>query len=106
MGETTGREQPFSIITDRNGASVSIEDGGVSRDGRVWGTYIHGIFDNDELRAIFLNGLRVERGIPVKGIITFNDKKGNCIRGVSEVVRKSVDIQRFYDIIGLKNLAY
>jgi adenosylcobyric acid synthase len=31
--------------------------GVISADGRIWGTYLHGIFDNDELRHAWLRGL-------------------------------------------------
>ena len=30
----------------------------MSRDGRVWGTYIHGVFDNDGFRRRFIDGLK------------------------------------------------
>lgn len=31
--------------------------GAISDDGRIWGTYLHGIFDNDELRHAWLRSL-------------------------------------------------
>jgi adenosylcobyric acid synthase len=37
-------------------------DGAQSPDGRVWGTYVHGLFDNDDFRLAFLNLLRREKG--------------------------------------------
>jgi adenosylcobyric acid synthase len=37
-------------------------DGAQSPDGRVWGTYVHGLFDNDAFRLAFLNLLRREKG--------------------------------------------
>ena len=32
-------------------------DGAVTADGRIWGTYLHGIFDNDSLRHAWLRSL-------------------------------------------------
>jgi adenosylcobyric acid synthase len=32
-------------------------DGVLSRDGRIWGTYLHGLFDNDALRHTWLRSL-------------------------------------------------
>ena len=55
---------PLLTITLRSGAAVQEPDGAASDDGRVWGTYLHGIFDNDELRFRFLNVLREEKGLP------------------------------------------
>ena len=47
----------------RLAATVRREDGEVigaaGKDGRVWGTYLHGIFDADEFRRWFIDRLRV-----------------------------------------------
>lgn len=51
---------PMLQIIRRGAEAVDIEDGAVSRDGRAWGTYIHGIFDNDLFRETFLKGLGVD----------------------------------------------
>jgi len=65
MGETSiGKgARPFATIVSRSGAEAAIADGAVSPDGRVFGTYLHGIFDNDCFRRAFLNRLRREKGI-------------------------------------------
>ncbi|MCL6600374.1 MAG: cobyric acid synthase, partial [Alicyclobacillus macrosporangiidus] len=39
-------------------------DGAVSEDGRVMGTYLHGIFDNDAFRRVWLARLRARFGLP------------------------------------------
>jgi adenosylcobyric acid synthase len=44
-------------------AADSHPDGAQSSDGRVWGTYVHGLFDNDDFRLAFLNLLRREKGV-------------------------------------------
>jgi adenosylcobyric acid synthase len=46
-------------------AADSRPDGAQSPDGRVWGTYMHGLFDNDGFRLSLLNLLRREKGIMV-----------------------------------------
>jgi adenosylcobyric acid synthase len=65
MGETMigPKARPFATITRRSGRDVEISDGGVSPDGRVFGTYLHGIFDNDGFRIAFLNRLRLAKGM-------------------------------------------
>jgi adenosylcobyric acid synthase len=63
MGRTTTREQAFATITARNDSAVMIDDGAVSSDKKISGTYIHGIFDNDLWRTTFLNLLREDRGL-------------------------------------------
>ena len=51
-GETTAREGAarFGEIVERNGRTVSVPDGAVAADGRAWGTYLHGLFGNDQFR--------------------------------------------------------
>jgi adenosylcobyric acid synthase len=55
--------QPLLRFLLRSGRSLTLEDGAVSRDGRVWGTYLHGLFDNDALRSALLGSLRQARGL-------------------------------------------
>lgn len=100
MGETAGNNRPFSVITNRNGNPTMIEDGAVSEDGSIWGTYIHGIFDNDMFRVLFLNKIRASKGLPMQEAIPFKEKKNEGIKRLAEVVSKSVDMHRFYSIIG------
>jgi adenosylcobyric acid synthase len=51
IGQTTGqdRQRPFAYI---NGAP----EGAMSADGRIMGSYLHGMFADDNFRAAFLSG--------------------------------------------------
>jgi adenosylcobyric acid synthase len=55
LGTTKGPDcdRPFTMIGD-------IPDGACSRDGRVMGTYIHGLFSDDAFRRHFLKALGAE----------------------------------------------
>jgi adenosylcobyric acid synthase len=50
--------RPLLQLTERSGERLVLFDGAVSANGRIWGTYLHGIFDNDELRNAVLAPLR------------------------------------------------
>lgn len=65
MGETVvgPGALPFAAISRRSGLAVDVRDGAVSSDGRVFGTYLHGIFDNDDFRRAFLNRIREGKGL-------------------------------------------
>ncbi|NJD91371.1 MAG: cobyric acid synthase CobQ, partial [Geobacter sp.] len=66
MGETIlgGTVQPFAHIVSRSGEDVEVLDGAVTRDGRVFGSYLHGLFNNDSFRSAFLNRIRRKKGLP------------------------------------------
>lgn len=57
IGRTSGPDtvRPFARIGDH-------DDGAVSPDGRIMGTYLHGVFGTDRFRRRFLRGLGVEGG--------------------------------------------
>ena len=52
-----GRAKPLFRILRRDGKPADIEDGLAQPDGKAWGTYIHGIFDNDGFRNMFLEDI-------------------------------------------------
>ena len=58
-GETDAREgtASFGEIIERNGKKVSIPDGATLGGGKAWGTYLHGLFDNDRFRHRWLRRL-------------------------------------------------
>jgi len=56
MGRTRGG-QAWIEISERSGEPVSVADGAVSSDGRVWGCYLHGLFENEGLRRAWLSAL-------------------------------------------------
>lgn len=63
MGETASDDvaRPFQI--ERRSLKVSSDsDGALSADGNVLGTYIHGLFHNDELRGAVLRHLAQRKG--------------------------------------------
>lgn len=67
MGQTDrGREVPcFRIWSARTGpeAGVASLDGAVSQDGRTWGSYIHGLFDQPGFRRRWLNRIRLRKSL-------------------------------------------
>jgi adenosylcobyric acid synthase len=64
MGETVYEpgSQSFSDIT-RDGDSDSTRDGASTSEGRVFGTYVHGLFDDDAFRHTFIERARQTAGL-------------------------------------------
>ena len=61
MGRTTGTT-PWLTITERRGEQVQVADGAASRDGRIWGCYLHGMFENVTFRHAWLQSLGWQGG--------------------------------------------
>jgi len=95
---------PLTTITEKLGEKVEIVDGAVSRDGRVFGTYIHGIFDSMAFTRKFLNNIRKKKKWnPIKSDIkSYKEFKEREYDRLAEVVRKSIDLDRVYRIMGVK----
>ena len=54
MGHTTS-QKPWLSLTQRGDADVHVADGMVDPTGRIWGCYLHGLFDNLSLRRAWLH---------------------------------------------------
>jgi adenosylcobyric acid synthase len=65
QGVSSRREgvSPWFRLRRQPGGAV-VEDGAVSRDGRVFGTYIHGLFDDARFCRVLVDTLRRRRGLP------------------------------------------
>ena len=64
MGQVERLAGPPALrLLARNGAACDVEDGAVSPDGAVVGTLVHGLLEDDGLRAALLARLRARRGL-------------------------------------------
>ncbi len=103
MGETRsqGEGRAALEIISRNGEPVSVADGWVSPDRRVWGTYLHGLFDNDELRRSFLAEIKRDRsqaGEAAAGL-SFRDFQEAQLDRLAELMRRHLDLGRIRALI-------
>ena len=70
-------------------------------DGRVLGTYLHGLFDADEFRRWFIDQLRMDKGLsPLEQVQTRFDLE-DSIDHLAGVVREAVDMDAVYKALGL-----
>ena len=84
---------------ERTGAAdgATHPDGAVSADGRVCGTYLHGLFDEAAFRAAFLNRLRAAAGLPARPPAV----RGSEIERLADHVEAHLDMARLDAIVGL-----
>ena len=87
----------LALFTRDDGAVV----GARSATGRVWGTYLHGVFDDDRFRRHWLDSLRVRRGMPALGGIQATYDIDSAIDGVAALVRASLDMSTIRRLVGL-----
>lgn len=95
---------PLFHILRRNGQPDDDFDGLIGTDGRVWGTYIHGIFDNDDFRNRFLFHLRSRSGrsfVPSQRGTSYRHWKEEQYERLAEHVRKHTDVRLIYQLMGL-----
>lgn len=75
--------------------------GHASAEGRIWGSYLHGIFDADPFRRWFLDRLRDRRGLaPVGRIVAPYDLEAAFDR-LADTVRSQLDMAAIYRLLGL-----
>ncbi len=70
--------------------------------GRVWGAYLHGLFDDDLFRRWFLDDLRRRRGLaPLGAPQTVYDLEPALDR-LARCVRENLDMARIYKALGFE----
>jgi len=101
MGQSTGDTGLFRVSRLSHGASrASILDGSIR--GNTWGTYIHGIFDNDLFRRGCINIARQRKGLPPIGCrVRFAEIKDSAIERWAEIVKERVDIDFIKRLAGI-----
>ncbi|MFQ5957267.1 MAG: cobyric acid synthase [Candidatus Brocadiales bacterium] len=105
MGNSKSHIKPLLRIIERGGRPVDIMDGAVSTNGQVIGTYLHGLFDNDEFRQRLTNYLRTKNGAEPIGNETHLSSqafKEGAYNRLASVVRENLRIEVIYDILDLK----
>lgn len=84
---------------------IRLQDGGTigigTGDGRIWGTYLHGIFDADGFRRWFIDRLRTRRGLAPLGRIAAVYDLEPAFERLAATVRKSLKMDEIYRIMGL-----
>ena len=66
----------------------------------IIGTYIHGVFDNNEFTNFILNKIRKEKGIDeVNEYFDFQEFKEQEYNKLAEVLRNNLDISKIYKIM-------
>jgi adenosylcobyric acid synthase len=101
-GDACVAPTPVFRVIEQGGELVSFTEGAISDNRRVWGSYIHGLFDAHGFRRYFLNQIRVEKGwSPL-------DPKDLWERSIqfdrlAEMIRQHVKMESIYEWLGFTN---
>ncbi|UVI32604.1 cobyric acid synthase [Paenibacillus spongiae] len=92
--------RPFRLRT--KGDASAVPEGIASADGHIWGTFLHGVMHNDELRRSWINRLREGRGWqPLPVTVRMRDQREQSFRRLADHVRCYVDIDRIKHAMGI-----
>lgn len=95
LGQTEFLDSNHGIFEIIVGNQV-ITDGAFDDGFKVWGTYIHGIFNNDGFRNSFLKSL----GIEVEEL-SYKELLNKSIDLLADVMEKSIDVQKIMEDAGI-----
>jgi adenosylcobyric acid synthase len=103
MGETRlgPTARPLLRLSKRSGCRMNLEDGAVSPDGRVWGTYLHGLFDNPAVCRALVDDLRRRRGLPPVTAAPAPTLEKELDR-LADHLERHLDLGRLFPLMGLE----
>lgn len=89
---------PFLEILETFGRQESRKDGVRNREGNVFGSYIHGIFDNYDFSVGFINNLRRSKGLPEAAVppVSYRRSRDAEYDLLAGHLRKHLDIGEIY----------
>lgn len=98
--EVTGYEI-HSGITEHNEKSAFEDTSLGCYNGNIFGTYLHGIFENDSFRNSFIKMLFQRKNISVEdlGTINFKAYKDMQYNILANVIRNNLDMEKIYSIL-------
>jgi adenosylcobyric acid synthase len=97
MGQTLGGgASPAFEITQESG---NYPDGVVEHNGMIFGTYLHGLFDNERFRRGLLHNIKPDyQPLETQSELPSREEQYDKL---AMIVRKSLDMGRIYELCGL-----
>lgn len=109
MGETYGTGSPLGqvfIVNSESNLSQREPVPALSacvRNGQIWGTYLHGIFESAGFRRHFLNALRQKKGWSQKqSVSSVSFSREDAYDRLADLIRSNINCNLFYEILNQK----
>ncbi len=94
-----GQTKSEAEVVFKSGNATDVDLGAAKNN--IWGSYLHGIFDNDLFRHWFIEDLRQKRGLtPYSSNRPIYDLEPAFDR-LAESVRQALDMDKIYQLLGL-----
>jgi len=98
-------DEGLSQAGRHSGSEDEAADGACREDGLVWGTYIHGVFDQPEFRRQWLNRLRQRKGLhPLDRSVseTVTARLRSSLDRWADHLQKHVQVDRLFVAVGVR----
>lgn len=96
MGTTENLGEAIPMITLEDGRT----DAYMTKDGRVWGSYLHGIFENEDLVFALVQDIMKEKGInPAENHLSIAEYKEIQYNKLADLIRNSLDMDAIYKVL-------
>lgn len=105
MGETTldpGLTPWFELTRERD--NITVLDGTADPSGRLYGTYVHGLFDSTSFLADLVGRLRLRRGLPPLDATSWERHRSDLADRygpLAALLRENVDLDPVWRALGL-----
>ncbi|MFT5698604.1 MAG: adenosylcobyric acid synthase [Desulforhopalus sp.] len=94
-GVSTGSGNHVLQFSDQTTCGTS------GKGAKIWGAYLHGIFDSDLFRRWFIDNLRVEKGLQPLGKVVAPYDLESSFDHLADVVRDAIDVSVLYKLMKL-----
>ena len=104
VGETSYADgaAPFASVLRNGGDTTPHPDGCVSPDTRIFGTYLHGLFDQDDFRHAFIASARAFHGLlPATRLEPWKQRRTESLDRLADAVAEAWDMERIFSWVGL-----
>ena len=91
--------KPCFTITKQSNRNVNLYDGCISKSGNIFGTYIHGLFENDLFRTKFVQHLNKSNSNISSSTNSYLQHKEKEYNKLAELVRNNIDLKAVYKIL-------
>jgi adenosylcobyric acid synthase len=92
----------FAVISSDSGTTEGTPDGCISADSRIFGTYLHGLFDDDGFRHQFLGAARAfhQLAAPTE-LHLWKQLREESLNRVAREVETALDMETIFGWVGL-----